>query len=116
MKEKKNKKEEKRKRRKALEVVVGKEQENERRLSKHLREEIKRKRMFDAGDALREYEFEAITEVQIRESDGELVYFVIWDVRGSWHTEAELGPSVKELCLKLRTEAGIPERNSSKST
>ena len=75
-----------------------------------------RKKMFLAWDPLREYEFEDTTEVKIRESDGELKYSVICDVRGSWHTEAELGSSIKELRLKLRKEAGIPERKSKTST
>ena len=113
--EKKKNKEKERKRRKELEAVVKKELE-ERKMSKQEQEDILRKNMFLAGYQLREYEFEVITELKIRESDGELKYFVIWDVRGSWHIEAELGPSIKELCLKLRKEAGIPERNSKTST
>ena len=82
-------------------MVVKKELE-ERKMTKREQEDILRKNMFLAGYQLREYEFEVITELKIRESDGELKYFVIWDVRGSWHIEAQLGPSIKEKCLKLR--------------
>ena len=107
--ERKRTEEEKRKEREAAEKKRGEEKEREK---KRRREEREEEAMAAAGKQM--YSFKKISKASIRQSDGIVCYWVIWENRGTWEVEEFLLPSdpvekrkMKVFLKKLREEAGI---------